>query len=294
MRQRSCMQMKESKRSKNIYFIFSIIFWMLSFICLGKNIRKMSHEQWSSMTVWYIAGVFMIVIFVHVIKALRLYVILFGSKFSLEEYLEEYIKTAAVNLLLPFKCGEIYRGLCMGHLVGEYAEGYIVIIFDRFIDTLALITMIAGAGMVSNFEITFTYFVLASFLFLMIVIYCLFMPLYEYWNHFLIFMKESEYTLKGLRFLNTCKNAFYYIDGMVRGRFFILYLLSLAAWGIEVGYFVLLTNESDQMEISEYLSDALAGTLNASNSIYMVVCLTVFLYCGLLLISLKVWRKAEK
>lgn len=288
------MRMKERKQNKEIFFIVELVFWMAAFGFLGINIRKMLVEEWNNITVIYILGVVLVVILVHTIKALRLYIILFGNRFSLEEYLKVYVKTAAVNLLLPFKCGEIYRGLCVGGLIGGYAEGYIVVIFDRFVDTLALITIVAAAGVLSGFEITLTYLLLACFLLLMIVIYCLFMPLYEYWNRFLIFKKKSEHTLKGLQFLSICKNTFIHINEMVKGRFIILYLLSLTAWGGEVGYFLFLTNVTNEMAMSTYLSDVLAGTLNANNAIYMIVCLVVFLICGGVFASVKICRKVRK
>lgn len=288
------MRMKERKQNKKIFIIFELVFWAAALSFLGINISKMLTEEWNNITALYILGVILIVIFVHTIKALRLYIILFGNNFNLEEYLEVYVKTAAVNLLLPFKCGEIYRGLCIGGLIGGYAEGYIVVIFDRFVDTLALITIVAGAGVLSGFEITFTYLLLACFLLLVIAIYCLFMPLYEYWNHFLIFKKKSEHTLRGLQFLSICKSTFIHINEMVKGRFIILYLLSLAAWGVEVGYFLLLTNVANEMAISTYLSDVLAGTLNANNAIYMIVCLVVFLICGGVLASVKIFEKVRK
>ena len=94
--------------------------------------------------------------------------------------------------------------------------------------------------------------------------------------------------------LSICKSTFIHINEMVKGRFIILYLLSLAAWGVEVGYFLLLTNVANEMAISTYLSDVLAGTLNANNAIYMIVCLVVFLICGGVLASVKIFEKVRK
>ena len=145
--------MKSKVQTKKLYCVFNLLFGILVLLFLGINIKKISAEELKlNTTIAYIIQVFGVAVFVHAIKALRLYIVLFGNKFSFRKYLGQYIKTAAVNLLLPFKCGEIYRGLCIGELIGTYAEGYIIVIFDRFVDTLALITMVILAGFLFGFE----------------------------------------------------------------------------------------------------------------------------------------------
>lgn len=287
--------MKSKVQTKKLYCVFNLLFGILVLFFLGINIKKISVEELKlNTTIAYIIQVFGVAVFVHAIKALRLYIVLFGNKFSFRKYLGQYIKTAAVNLLLPFKCGEIYRGLCIGELIGTYAEGYIIVIFDRFVDTLALITMVILAGFLFGFEITYTYLALTVFLLLMIVIYWLFIPLYQYWNHFLVFRKTSEHTLKGLQFLDICKKAFGHINEIVKGRFIILYLLSLLAWGIEIGYFLIFSRTTGKVDISTYLSDVLTGTLNSNNVIYMMACLTLFLLCGVALGIIDISKKEGK
>lgn len=270
--------MKLNEKSKPIYLLFNIVFGILTiieiFLYLKKENIQLLIEEYR---ITYFISIFLVALCVHIIKALRLYVILFERKFKKLDYVQQYIKTAIVNLFLPFKSGEIYRGLCFGNLIGSYAQGYIIVVFDRFVDTLALITIVIFCGFFVGFEITPVYILLLIFLLSVIVIYGMFMPLYRYWNHFLIFNKKSEHTLRGLQFLSTCHKAFLQISQVVSGRFVLLYLLSLVAWGIEIGSICIATHGVGKAGISTYLTGILTGELNDSGLIYSIVCLVLFI-----------------
>lgn len=270
--------MKLSEKSKWIYLLFNIVFIVITaalifFYLKREDVRLIMTEY----KIGYFISIFFVALSVHLIKALRLYIILFERRFKKLEYVHQYAKTAIVNLFLPFKSGEIYRGLCFGELIGSYAQGYIVVIFDRFVDTLALITIVVCWGLFVGFEITTTYIILLIFLLAMIIIYGMFEPLYRYWNHFLIFNKKSEHTLKGLNFLATCNKAFRQIRHVVKGRFILLYFLSLIAWGIEIGSICIAIHGVSKAGISTYLTGILTGKLNDSSLIYLIVCLLLFI-----------------
>lgn len=270
--------MKLRGKSKGIYCLFNIIFGILTIVGMifylkRGNIQLLLEEY----RITYFILILLVAFSVHIIKALRLYVILFERKFNKLKYVQQYAKTAIVNLFLPFKSGEIYRGLCFGNMIGSYAQGYIIVVFDRFVDTLALITIVICCGLFVGFEITPVYIILLIFLLCMIVIYGMFIPLYRYWNHFLIFNKKSQHTLSGLQFLSTCYKAFLQINQVVRGRFVLLYLLSLIAWGIEIGSICIATHGVNKVRISTYLTGILTGELNDSSLIYSIVCLVLFI-----------------
>jgi uncharacterized protein (TIRG00374 family) len=235
----------------------------------------------------YLIIIFITAISVHMMKALRLYIILFGNQFSLSCYIQRYIKTATLNLLLPFKTGEIYRGYCIGEMIGSYADGYIIVIFDRFVDTLALISIVLISTIIADFEISAVYAILTLFLIVIILIYILFLPLKDYWNNFLIFKKSSKNTLKGLHIIKTAENAYKNINDVVKGRFIILCFLSLVAWGLEIGSLFLVGQELEKTSLGIYLTDILKGTLNSNNIVYTICCFIFFVIVetGLVIVS---------
>ena len=222
-------------------------------------------------------------VIVNFTKAIRLYIIIFGNKFSKREYFIQFIKTSIVNSLLPFKSGELYRGYCIGKIMKSYANGYIAILFDRFVDTLALMTVVVSMNLFMNVEITAVFGVLTVFLFFLMIVYWGFLPFYQYWNHFLIFYKNSSHTLIALLFLEKCKVAFENISYIVKGRFMILYLVSFLAWTLEIAGLYLLRNINDKIEIGNYLLDILMGKANINNFIYILLSLSVFLVSGFII-----------
>lgn len=232
---------------------------------------------------WNLLCLIWIVVIVNLIKALRLYIILFGNQFSKTIYFMQYFKTSFVNSLLPFKSGELYRGFCIGKIVGSYTEGYIAILFDRFVDTLALLSVIIFLSFFFGMKIKIIYIFLIIFLVLMMLIYLFFIPFYQYWNRFLIFYKSSEHTLSGLYFLEKCKEAFEHIRLLVKGRFLILYLISIFAWGLETATLFLGHDNDRGIEMSTYLSAILTGKTNKSNLVFIAFSLGLFLGAGLFL-----------
>lgn len=277
--------MKNRAKINKINFLINIFFAAVTICCLlifcGKLFEK--KELLAEMKIGYIILIFVTAVLVHTIKALRFYIVMFGHKFKLRDYIPQYIKTAVVNMLLPFKSGEVYRGYCMGRMIDSIADGYIMVIFDRFIDTLALISLVICLSFFTDVEITEIYMFLSVFLVVVIIIYNLFKPLYQYWNHFLIFNKSSEHTLVGLQFLKACNDAFMNINFVVKGRFVMLYLLSLVAWSVEIGMLVTVGKQISGMEISTYLSDVLTGNLNVNNMMYTIQCFVFFLIVGIVL-----------
>ena len=46
---------------------------------------------------------------VHAIKMMRMYLIIMDQKVSFDRYVPAYLRTTLVNLIVPYKLGEIYR-----------------------------------------------------------------------------------------------------------------------------------------------------------------------------------------
>lgn len=213
---------------------------------------------------------------VHAAKALRLYIVLFGGDFSFAEFFRMYIRTACASLFLPFKSGDIWRGLYAGNLIGSYVDGFVAVLLDRFTDTLALVTVALAVGLWSGLSPMAVYAVLGLFLATLVAAYLLFPQLRDYWNHFLIFNKRSDHALSGLRFLAGCDSAYRHVAATVKGRFVFLYALSLVAWGVEMAAMVLVMGDLSSSVVGAYLLDVLTGATNAYGTLYIAVCVALY------------------
>ncbi|MGI6107969.1 MAG: lysylphosphatidylglycerol synthase domain-containing protein [Lachnospiraceae bacterium] len=203
------------------------------------------------------------------VKLIRLYILMFGNEFSFWDFVLQFCKTASVNMLIPFKAGEIYRGYDLDRLIGSYPLGYVYAITDRFVDTAALLTIIVIFSLAGEIDVNSVYLLFAVIVFLVIFVYVIFKPFYTYWNHFLIYNKTSRHTLRGLELLDRAAKIYRQMSGILHGRIATLYALSLLAWIIEIAG---LFRSSNHM-VGQYLSDIIYGNLNYSNFLFVVNCL---------------------
>ena len=67
----------------------------------------------------------MTVLFVHMIKAARLYLALYGTDVSRKNFLETYCLTTPFSILIPFKLGELLRMYSYGNLIGDHLKGVV-------------------------------------------------------------------------------------------------------------------------------------------------------------------------
>lgn len=243
----------------------------------------------SSVTAGMVAMVVIAVIMINILKALRLYIIIFGKKFGLRSFGWKYMATSFVNIITPFKLGEIYRGFSIGELLGSYAEGYIIVLFDRFIDTFALVTVSLLICVYTNMHITLIYGMMMIFLLVLLVISLSMESLYRYWNHLLIIRKNSKNTIMALKLLEKIKLGTEELKSVSSGRFLILFFLSLIAWAIEILTSIFLGYSLSGDGVNAYLIDVLKGGLSTYGVLYLLTSVAVYIMfsVSILIISKK-------
>lgn len=272
--------MSENTKVKLSWLIHSVVM-VISVAFLWTVCKQALDNAAIKAKISQIVGIIVTALIVNIIKALRMYVIMFGYKFSVWEFIRFYIVTAFVNITIPFKGGELYRGFYLGKLIGSFSEGYIMVIFDRFVDTLALITMVIGVNIFWGTDMGVIYLVLAGFLFIVLAAYLLFEPLYMYWNNYLVFNRSSKNTLKALHFLEVCHKTFGKISNIASGRFVILYIISLAAWIVEIASILLINSNSKQIFVSEHLKNILTGETTQYNFFFILSSVLLFVVLGI-------------
>lgn len=205
-------------------------------------------------------------ILVHVFKAVRLYLVLYGAELVINNHVKTYCKVTAVSMIFPFKIGELFRIYCYGILIQDAIKGMIIIVLDRFMDTIALISVIIFIWLVNGVRIAAVTYFLLAFLILILVIFFSYPGIYAFWKEYLLKAKSTEHRLKMLRLLGSINKIYCETMDMVKGRGIILYILSVIAWGIEIGS-VYVSNKGTGEYIGQIISYYLTSAINGGQSI---------------------------
>ena len=81
---------------------------------------------------WWLVPLFLAgFILVHLAKMLRLYLVLMEHKIRLGRFILLYLKTTLVNLIIPFKLGELYRIFCISRETKHWQVGVLSILVNR-------------------------------------------------------------------------------------------------------------------------------------------------------------------
>lgn len=172
---------------------------------------------------------------VHLCKMLRLYLVLMEHKGSFGKFVLMYFRTTLVNLIIPFKLGELYRFYCIFHMTKVWQVGILSVLLDRFFDIVALILVLVPFDLFIHGGLTIITFVMLVTIVLLAVIYLCIMPSYTYLNHYMIRYKSSKRAMLALRALDVAKEWYDFTRNLITGRFALITISSLAGWILEVG-----------------------------------------------------------
>ncbi|EOT28337.1 hypothetical protein C805_00479 [Eubacterium sp. 14-2] len=270
----------EKKMKYNIINVVVLLITMLFFIYNCRDLPEIFAEK--DLTSVFLLGI--TVILVHVIKAGRLYLALYGSEIAFITYLNTYCKVTPVSIMLPFKLGELFRMYCYGQLLGNNLKGVVIILFDRFMDTTALMTAILLVWIFHGGQITSFAYMFLVFLIITLLIYFVYPEVYKFWKRYLLRAKASERKMAVLKILEMLNLIYREIENVTKGRGMILYFMSLFAWGIEIGSLMFLDASSRYSDISHVISDYLASAVKGNQSVelkqFVIVsaCLLIAVY----------------
>lgn len=238
--------------------------------------------------------VFLLFIVTHLIKSIRFYLILFESRIKFSEFIELYVKTTFLNILLPFKLGELIRVYVFGKTIKNYQTGFLSVITDRFFDTCILLLVIIPYGLTKK-EVAFSSILLLFFVFAVAFSFIIFPPTYRYLNEFIILNKTSKRAMKMLQLLESCKMIYDFEKKLLKGRTAVLIMLSAIAWLLEfimllcLGYGI---NKNFGLNVFvDYLSSALFIHQNEYLVIYTFIGAIVF---GVTVLALFIFAGARR
>lgn len=169
---------------------------------------------------------------------------------------------------------------CYGKELKNGLKGIIIVLLDRFMDTLALISMVLAVWFVNGGQLSFVIYVLILIVVCLLILYYVFPSIYSFWNHFLLSAKATEKKIALLHFLDVLHTVYGEISGVTRGRGILLYALSVIAWGIELGSVVLVSGDRGIRDKNRVISQYLSSALGIGYSIE----LRQFVFCSVVLL----------
>ena len=260
--------------SKNIiYKIINLIVLIATvtiFVLSYKNIKQL----FANVTLDKVAILIVASILVLGLKMLRLYLAFYGENIRFVDMFRTYCKVTPVSMIIPFKLGEFFRMYCYGVEIGKKLKSVVVILLDRFFDTLALVVTLAVVVVAKKTKVPFLLYYLIMFIAVFIVIYVVFPKMYNLWKDYILGEKATKRKLKILKGLSLVKYVYDEVAAVAKGRGVILFIISLAAWFMEIGSIVLVADTSKDgvgNTVSQYLTSALNGKQTVELKQFVIV-----------------------
>lgn len=188
------------------------------------------------MKMLYLVPLFLVGLFVvHVLKMMRFYLVLLEQKISIKEFIFLYIKTTFINLLIPFKLGEIYRIFCVVRFTKCIQVGILSVVLDRFFDTFILLLFLIPYDLFILHGFTWMTGILLIFLLFVMLIYRMFEPTYLYLNEYMIRNSKSRRGIHILSAMEMLREWYDYTKDLIKGRQYLIVLCSAFGWLAEFG-----------------------------------------------------------
>jgi len=252
-------------KKKGTYYVINSGVLALTVVLFAAQFRKLSdifaEDRWITVLL-----LLMTAVLVHVLKALRLYLALYGSDVRFPEFIKTYCRVTPVSMVFPFKLGEFFRMYCYGTLMRNALKGVIIILLDRFMDTMALVTTALLIWTLNGGQVTSLVSILLVFLAAVLIVYHVWPEIYKFWKTYLLKAKASENRLALLNFLEKLHLLYWEVENMVRGRGIILYIMSMVAWGVEIGGLAIRNTMNGHTGNSQLYSEYLVSAMGVKQS----------------------------
>ncbi|MEH2957109.1 lysylphosphatidylglycerol synthase domain-containing protein [Candidatus Merdisoma sp. JLR.KK006] len=225
------------------------------------------------MKMLYLVPLFLTGLFVvHALKMMRFYLVLLEQKISVKEFLFLYIKTTFINLLIPFKLGEVYRIFCVVRFTKCLQIGILSVVLDRFFDTFILLLFLIPYDLVILHGLTWMTGILLVFLLFVMLLYRMFEPTYLYLNEYMIRNSKSKRGIFILSAMEMLREWYDYIKDLIKGRQYLIIFCSALGWITEFGLLWLISRYDQTAfgltEFADYIQSIFSSEKNHVFIIY--------------------------
>ncbi len=242
------------------YFIELAI--LIAFVMLS-NYIQLSIQDF----VW----LFILIACGQVFRVLRLYLVFLDDKLSFWEFLLTYIRGTAFSIITPFKLGEIYKCGLFGKLINSYSRGFILIVVDRFFDTVILSLVLLPYVITNSNSVVSVLSILVVIT--LLVLFIVFDESYKYLNNFLVLNSKTDRGVKTLYYLEKLKDNYDYIYKVINGKALLMLIMSVLAWSFEVLAFMVFSSKA-KIEFSyiHFIENINSNFTSIQKNDYMIYC----------------------
>lgn len=239
---------------------------------------------------------------VHLFKMARLYLVLMEHKISFGRFILLYIRTTFINLIIPFKLGEVYRVEEIARETKVWQVGLLSVLVDRYFDMTALLCLLVPFDLYYRKALSPITMVLLVVILVVALLYLTIPSGYAYMNRYLIIKKSSVRSMAALKGLDIVKKWYDFTNRLVTGRYAMIVLASLLGWVSEVVTLkALATTCREKFTLGDFASYIEAIFMNGDSAIlatYEGITATAFLVLTILGYALyfiiKACKKAGK
>lgn len=183
---------------------------------------------------WLIPILLVLFVLVHLAKMGRLYLVLMEYKISFGRFVLLYCKTTFMNLIIPFKIGELYRIYMVNKETKVWQVGVLGVLIDRFFDILALSLILLPIDLYFEKSVSAIAIVFGISLAVIMIGYFCILPTYTYLNKYIIMHKQSGRSMVILKGLEYVKQWYDFSTELIHGRFALITIASFLGWVFEV------------------------------------------------------------
>lgn len=228
---------------------------------------------------------------VHGVKLMRLYLIMLDEDIPFGRFVPAYFRTTFINLVIPYKLGEIYRVIVFWRESKSFKTGFFAVLVDRFFDTLALVLILLPYQLVISKSVTLPVILLSAFILCVVFFYLVFPSTYKFINRYIIMRRNSRRSLAALGGLEVIAGWYEYVKKLVTGRYGMLILFSFVAWVVEMfvlaGFCKLFGYEFTVADFGTYIESIVSGGQYMIKDVY--TCISAIVVFAVALITLIVY-----
>ena len=180
----------------------------------------------------------------HAVRVIRLAVIINQDDVSLRKLFKAQYLTNGINLVIPFKLGEVYRVVEYNKIIKDPMKSTLVILSERVIDFIVIFSfLIFTLHEFKKLPTEMNFLMVSGVCFIIVTLFVYFI-LPENLTSVMIFIVKkynSSFSVKILKLMENIYSMINNIKKLFRRKMTTIILLSLLIWGCELSVFYYVT-----------------------------------------------------
>lgn len=224
-----------------VYKIASVligILFLVYFVDLFDELPKINFREFlSTVNYFYVALSFLAYLLSHVLRAIRIAVLMGRQDYSLIRLIYMQLYTNSINLIVPFKLGEVYRVVEFNKLIQDPKKLLFTIVTEKTLDLLLLFGWALLAIGFLGYHIVglkIVIWIISSLIITSMVIFFVLPENIRTFNLFVAKRYNTPWVLKLLAFNDQLATVIANIKSTVRTSASTILLLTFVIWMLEV------------------------------------------------------------